>query len=216
MSTPGAVPGRMTKEQKRVAGATMVGTTVEWYDYFIYANATALVLAPRFFTPAEASLGSIIAFATVGISFLFRPLGAIVMGRVGDKYGRRAVLIISLVLMGVGTTLVGLLPTYASIGIWAPILLIILRIVQGFSAGGEWGGAALMAVERAPDHARGKFDITVAVSIYLFIWVGASLIATLTLKDRIGADLYPSEGNVGNAAGGLGNPPVLTTSASIP
>ena len=157
MSTPAAVPGRMTKEQKRVAGATMVGTTVEWYDYFIYANAAALVLAPQFFTPAEASLGSIIAFATVGISFLFRPLGAIVMGRVGDKYGRRAVLIITLVLMGVGTTLVGLLPTYASIGIWAPILLIFLRIVQGFSAGGEWGGAALMAVEHAPDHARGKF-----------------------------------------------------------
>ncbi|MGX1591374.1 MFS transporter [Glutamicibacter sp. NPDC055491] len=157
MSTPAAVPGRMTKEQKRVAGATMVGTTVEWYEYFIYANAAALVLAPQFFTPAEASLGSIIAFATVGISFLFRPLGAIVMVRVGDKYGRRAVLIITLVLMGVGTTLVGLLPTYASIGIWAPILLIFLRIVQGFSAGGEWGGAALMAVEHAPDHARGKF-----------------------------------------------------------
>ena len=137
MSTPAAVPGSMTKEQKRVAGATMVGTTVEWYDDFVYANAAALVLAPQFFTPAEASLGSIIAFATVGISFLFRPLGAIVMGRVGDKYGRRAVLIITLVLMGVGTTLVGLLPTYASIGIWAPILLIILRIVQGFSAGGE-------------------------------------------------------------------------------
>lgn len=127
----------MTSKQKRVAGATMVGATVEWYDYFIYANAAALVLAPQFFTPAEGSLGSIIAFATVGISFLFRPLGAIVMGRVGDKYGRRAVLIITLVLMGVGTTLVGLLPTYASIGIWAPILLIILRIVQGFSAGGE-------------------------------------------------------------------------------
>lgn len=101
----------MTSEQKRVAGATMVGVTVEWYDYFIYANAAALVLAPQFFTPAEASLGSIIAFATVGISFLFRPLGAIVMGRVGDKYGRRAVLIITLVLMGVGNTLVGLLPT---------------------------------------------------------------------------------------------------------
>lgn len=129
MSTPAAVPGRMTKEQKRVAGATMVGTTVEWYDYFIYANAAALVLAPQFFTPAEGSLGAIIAFATVGISFLFRPLGAIVMGRVGDKYGRRAVLIITLVLMGVGTTLVGLLPTYATIGVWAPILLIFLRIV---------------------------------------------------------------------------------------
>lgn len=157
MSTPAAVPGRMTKEQKRVAGATMVVTTVAWYDYFIYANAAALVLAPQFFTPAEGSLGAIIAFATVGISFLFRPLGAIVMGRVGDKYGRRAVLIITLVLMGVGTTLVGLLPTYATIGGWAPILLIFLRIVQGFSAGGEWGGAALMTVEHAPDDARGKF-----------------------------------------------------------
>ncbi|PRA10239.1 MFS transporter [Arthrobacter sp. MYb211] len=176
----------MTPEQKRVAGATMVGTTVEWYDYFIYANAAALVLAPQFFTPAEGSLGSIIAFATVGISFLFRPLGAVVMGRVGDRYGRRAVLITTLIMMGVGTTLVGLLPTYATIGVWAPILLIFLRIVQGFSAGGEWGGAALMAVEHAPDNARGKFgafpQLGVPAGMLLASAVSAIIAAVLSAE----------------------------------
>ncbi|WP_181150487.1 MFS transporter [Arthrobacter sp. MYb224] len=186
MTAAASASGRMTPEQKRVAGATMVGTTVEWYDYFIYANAAALVLAPQFFTPAEGSLGSIIAFATVGISFLFRPLGAVVMGRVGDRYGRRAVLITTLIMMGVGTTLVGLLPTYATIGVWAPILLIFLRIVQGFSAGGEWGGAALMAVEHAPDNARGKFgafpQLGVPAGMLLASAVSAIIAAVLSAE----------------------------------
>ncbi len=120
---------RMTPQQRRVAGATMIGTTVEWYDYFIYANAAALVLAPLFFSPLQGTMASIVSFATVGISFLFRPLGAVIMGRVGDRYGRRVVLIITLILMGLGTTLIGVLPTYATIGVWAPILLVILRII---------------------------------------------------------------------------------------
>jgi MFS family permease len=155
MST--TAPSRPRREGRRVAIATMVGTTIEWYDFFIYANTAALVFAQLFFEPLGAQAALLVSFATVGISFLFRPLGAIVAGHLGDRIGRRAMLVMTLVLMGAATTLIGLLPTYASAGILAPILLVLLRIVQGFSAGGEWGGAALMAVEHAPDGKRGLF-----------------------------------------------------------
>ena len=184
MGTTPQASQRMTPEQRRVAGATMIGTTVEWYDYFIYANAAALVLAPLFFSRLEGTVASIVSFATVGISFLFRPFGAVVMGRIGDRYGRRVVLIITLILMGAGTTLIGVLPTYATIGVWAPILLVFLRVVQGFSAGGEWGGAALMAVEHAPAESRGKFgafpQLGVPAGMLLAAGVTAIFAAALT------------------------------------
>lgn len=150
-----------SKEHRRVALATLVGTSIEWYDFFIYANAAALVLAPLYFEPFTTSLGDLagrlLSFATVGVSFLFRPLGAVVAGHLGDRIGRKAMLVATLLLMGAATALIGLVPTYASIGIAAPILLVVLRIIQGFSAGGEWGGAALMAVEHAPARQRGFF-----------------------------------------------------------
>lgn len=148
------------REDRKVAIATLVGTTVEWYDFFIYSNAVALVFGPLFFKPLtndNALLSSIIGFATIGISFFFRPLGALVSGHLGDKLGRKTMMVATLLLMGFATVLIGLLPTYQSIGIWAPILLVILRIMQGFSAGGEWGGAALMAVEHSPANRRGWF-----------------------------------------------------------
>lgn len=148
-------------EDRRVAVGTLVGTAVEWYDFFIYANAAAIVLAPLFFDPfVEGSgelAGRMVSFATVGISFFFRPLGAAVAGHYGDKIGRKAMLVATLMLMGVATFLIGVLPTYAQIGFWAPALLMLLRICQGFAAGGEWGGAALMAVEHAPAAKRGLF-----------------------------------------------------------
>lgn len=149
-----------TSEEKRVLGATLVGTAIEWYDYFIYAQAAGLVLGPLFFAPVareNPALAQILSFATVGIAFLFRPLGAIVCGHLGDIYGRKVILVATLILMGAATALIGLLPTYAEIGFWAPVLLIVLRILQGFSAGGEWGGAALMAVEHAPVNKRSFF-----------------------------------------------------------
>ena len=149
-----------SREERKILGATLVGTTIEWYDFFIYAQAAGLVFATQFFGPASsdnATLAQIISWATLGISFLFRPLGAIVAGHLGDQYGRKVVLSGTLILMGLSTALIGLLPTHQSIGIAAPILLIILRIVQGFSAGGEWGGAALLAVEHAPKGKRGLY-----------------------------------------------------------
>ncbi len=128
-------------DRRRVVFATIVGTTVEWYDFFIYASAAGLVFGSLFFAPAGEGFAQVLSFITVGISFLFRPFGAFLAGHFGDKYGRRLVLMVTLILMGVATTLVGLLPTYAAIGMAAPILLVLLRILQGISAGGEWGGA---------------------------------------------------------------------------
>ncbi|MCO4257234.1 MFS transporter [Pseudarthrobacter cellobiosi] len=147
-------------EERKVLAATLVGTTIEWYDFFIFAQLTGTLLSPLFLAPLNDSnpgLAQILSFALIGISFLFRPLGAVVAGHLGDRLGRKAMLVFTLLMMGAATSLIGMLPTYAQIGVWAPILLIILRIAQGFSAGGEWGGAALMAVEHAPKSRRGVF-----------------------------------------------------------
>ena len=150
----------MTAEHKRVLAGSMVGTTIEWFDFFIYAQAAGLIFAAQFFDPVSnenPSLAQIISWASLGISFLFRPLGAILAGHLGDRMGRKPVLVITLLGMGVATMLMGLLPTYHAIGIAAPILLVLLRILQGMSAGGEWGGAALLTVEHAPNGRRGFF-----------------------------------------------------------
>ncbi len=164
MTTPSKVDtlaGPSTRrEERKVLAGTLVGTTIEWYDFFIFAQLTATLLSPLFLAPLNASnpgLAQILSFALIGISFLFRPLGAVVAGHLGDRLGRKAMLVFTLVMMGAATALIGMLPTYAQIGAWAPVLLITLRIVQGFSAGGEWGGAALMAVEHAPLNKRGLF-----------------------------------------------------------
>ncbi|BCW19572.1 MFS transporter [Arthrobacter sp. NtRootA9] len=148
------------REERKVLAGTLVGTTIEWYDFFIFAQLTATLLSPLFLAPLNESnpgLAQILSFALIGISFLFRPLGAVIAGHLGDRLGRKAMLVFTLVMMGAATALIGMLPTYAQIGAWAPVLLILLRVIQGFSAGGEWGGAALMAVEHAPLNKRGLF-----------------------------------------------------------
>ena len=171
---------KMTKEEKKVACATIIGTTVEWYDFFIYAAAAGLVFKQLFFAPAGNTAGTLLAFATVGLSFLFRPLGAFLAGHYGDKLGRRFVLVLTLVCMGLSTALIGLLPTYDSIGIFAPILLIILRIIQGLSAGGEWGGAVLMAVEHAPTHKRGRFGSFPQIGVPLGLLLASGMFALMS------------------------------------
>jgi MFS family permease len=164
MSLPSHAPSRprqrMTPEERKVLAGTLAGTTIEWYDFFIYAQAASLVLAPLFLSPLSEDspgLATVLSLATIGISFLFRPLGAIVAGRFGDRLGRKRMLVFTLLLMGTATALIGLLPTYGQIGLAAPAILILLRVLQGFSAGGEWGGAALMSVEHAPVERRGLF-----------------------------------------------------------
>lgn len=176
-------------EERRVLAGTMVGTTIEWYDFFIYAQAAGLVLAGLYFAPLandNAGLAQLVAWASLGISFLFRPLGAIVAGHLGDRLGRKAMLVLTLVIMGAATALIGLLPTFEQIGVWAPILLILLRILQGFSAGGEWGGAALMSVEHAPVHKRGFFGAypQIGVPTGLILATGVMLLVTSSMSEE--------------------------------
>lgn len=140
---------------KRVIGASLIGTTIEWYDFFLYGSAAALVFNRLFFPEYDPLVGTLLAFATYAVGFVARPLGGIVFGHFGDRIGRKKLLMWSLVLMGAATVLIGLLPTYATIGIWAPILLVVLRLVQGFAVGGEWGGAVLMAAEHGDARHRG-------------------------------------------------------------
>lgn len=142
---------------RKVAVASAIGTTVEWYDYFIYASAAALVFGPLFFPTFEPLAGTLASFGTFAVGFLARPLGGVVFGHLGDRIGRKTMLVISLLIMGFATFAIGLLPAYASIGIAAPILLIVLRLLQGFAVGGEWGGAVLMTIEHAPREKRGFY-----------------------------------------------------------
>jgi metabolite-proton symporter len=140
---------------KRVIMASAVGTTIEWYDFFLYGSAAALVFNRLFFPSYDPLTGTLFAFATYALGFVARPVGGIVFGHFGDRIGRKRLLMLSLILMGVATILIGLLPTYAQIGIWAPLALILLRLVQGFAVGGEWGGAVLMAAEHGDSARRG-------------------------------------------------------------
>ncbi|MGH3587182.1 MAG: MFS transporter, partial [Pseudonocardia sp.] len=178
--------GTIDREHRRVVLASMVGTTIEWFDFFIYAICAGLVFATQYF----AALGEnalILSFATVGISFIFRPLGAVIAGHLGDRIGRRAMLILTLLLMGVSTVLIGLVPNTESIGVAAPIILVLLRILQGVSAGGEWGGAALLAVEHAPSDRRGFYGAfpQIGVPIGLLLANGIlGLVAALVTPEQ--------------------------------
>lgn len=139
-----------TRAARRAGVTAFVGTTIEWFDFYIYGTASALVLGALFFPDASPAVGTLTAFATFAVGFIARPLGGIVFGHFGDRFGRKNAVIITLALMGAGTVGVGLLPTYDQIGIWAPILLVALRVLQGIAMGGEWGGAVLIATEFAP------------------------------------------------------------------
>ena len=168
------------RELRRVAFATVIGTTIEWYDFFLYASAAGLVFGSLFFAPAGPQFATILSFATVGVSFLFRPLGAFLAGHFGDKIGRKAMLVVTLILMGAATTLIGVLPTYQQIGVAAPMLLILLRILQGLSTGGEWGGAVLMAVEHAPDGKRGRYGAFPQIGVPIGLLLASGILALMT------------------------------------
>jgi MFS transporter, MHS family, shikimate and dehydroshikimate transport protein len=142
---------------RQVALASFIGTTIEWYDFFLYGTAAALIFGDLFFPKVDPTIGTLAAFATFGVGFAARPLGGIIFGHFGDRAGRKSMLVISLVIMGLATAAIGVLPTYASIGIAAPIILVLLRLAQGIGVGGEWGGAVLMSVEHAPKGKRGLY-----------------------------------------------------------
>ena len=156
-SVPPLATPPTTAMVRRVVIASMIGTSIEWYDFYIFGIAAALAIGPAFFPSYSPAAATFAAFATFGVGFLAKPFGAVVFGHYGDRIGRKTALVVSLLLMGGGTVLIGCLPNYSAIGIWAPILLVTLRIVQGVGIGGEWGGAALMAAEYAPKGRRGLF-----------------------------------------------------------
>ncbi|KJZ58242.1 MFS transporter [Pseudomonas marginalis] len=175
-----------TNSTARVATASIVGTAIEFYDFYIYATAAALVIGPVFFPQTSGTAQMLASFLTFGIAFIARPLGSALFGHFGDRIGRKSTLVASLLLMGVCTTLIGLLPGYDSIGAWAPILLCILRFGQGLGLGGEWGGAALLATENAPKGKRAWFGMfpQLGPSIGFLAANGLFLILAMSLNDE--------------------------------
>ena len=148
---------QLKSNMRKVAITALAGTSIEWYDFFLYATAAALVFPAVFFPDSDPTMGLILSFGTFAFGFIARPIGGILFGHFGDRIGRKKTLVIALMLMGVASTLIGLMPTYATIGIAAPILLTVLRFIQGLAIGGQWGGAMLLVTESAPSDKRGYY-----------------------------------------------------------
>ena len=167
-------------QARRAALAAFLGAVVDWYDFLLYGIVAALIFNTQFFPSANPAVGTLAAFATFGVGFLFRPLGGVVFGHFGDTLGRKRMLMLTVFLMGGATALIGLLPTYNQIGIAAPVLLVALRAIQGFAVGGEWGGAALMAVESAPAHRRAFYSSGVQVGYGVGLLLATGAVALLS------------------------------------
>ncbi len=150
-----ALVARPGRDMRRAAIAGFIGSLMEWYDFFLFGTASALVFGKLFFPSASPAAGTLAAFATFAVGFISRPIGAILFGHIGDRVGRKTALLATALIMGLGTLAIGLLPTYDSIGVWAPIILVVLRLLQGLGIGGEWGVASLVALEHAPTGRRG-------------------------------------------------------------
>ena len=164
---------------RRVLATSVIGTAIEWYDFFLYATASALVFNKLFFPTFDPLVGTILSFGTFFVGYVSRPLGAIVFGHFGDRIGRKVSLVATLLIMGLATFLIGCLPSYESIGFWAPALLIVMRFMQGFGVGGEWGGAVLMVVEYAPAHRRGFFGSWPQWGVPLGLLLSTGVFATV-------------------------------------
>lgn len=172
------------KDQKvlnRVLIASLVGSSIEWFDYFLYGTVAALVFNQMFFVNEDPTIGLMLAYASFALAFFIRPFGGIIFSHIGDKIGRKKTLVITLSMMGIATFGMGLLPTYQAIGIWAPILLITLRLIQGLGIGGEWGGALLLAVEYAPPEKRGLFGSVPQMGVTIGMVLGTLALSIMTL-----------------------------------
>ncbi|NGP04810.1 shikimate transporter [Rhodococcus sp. 14C212] len=171
---------------RRAAFGSFVGAVIDWYDFILYGLVAALVFNKEFFPNVSPAIGTLAAFATFGVGFLFRPLGGVVFGHFGDRLGRKRMLVLTIVIMGSATALIGLLPSFASIGWWAPVLLVTLRAVQGFAVGGEWGGAALMAVESAPPKKKALYSsgVQVGYSVGLILATGFVMLMSSVTTDE--------------------------------
>ena len=173
-----------TRSRLRVILAASIGSALEWYDFFLYGTAAALVFGELFFPKSDPVVGTLLAFLTFGVGFVVRPLGGILFGIMGDRFGRKPVLVATLLMIGVGTTLIGALPTYAQIGYWAPALLVAMRVVQGLGAGAEYGGAVIFLVENAPAKHRGFWGSFAPLGVSVGNLLAAGAFALVTLLPR--------------------------------
>ncbi len=180
MSVVAAQTPEVSKSELRtVVISSLVGTTVEWYDFFLYGTAAGLVFPKLFFPSADPAVGTLLAFATFAAGFVARPVGGLIFGHIGDRVGRKKTLVATMLIMGVATFLIGVIPTHAAIGIWAPIALVVLRLAQGVAVGGEWGGAVLMAVEYAPPGKRGLYGSLPQIGLAIGLMLGTGVFALL-------------------------------------
>jgi MFS transporter, MHS family, shikimate and dehydroshikimate transport protein len=170
---------RSPSRARRAAVGSFVGAVVDWYDFLLYGIVAALVFNSAFFPKVSPTMGTLAAFATFGVGFLFRPLGGVVFGHYGDRLGRKRMLVLTVMMMGLSTVAIGFLPTFATIGWWAPVLLVTLRALQGFAVGGEWGGAALMAVESAPQHKKAFYSSGVQVGYGVGLVLATGIVSVL-------------------------------------
>ncbi|MDV6271169.1 MFS transporter [Rhodococcus globerulus] len=181
--TTAAAPATMAHERKSMLGvgaATLVGSALEWYDFYLYGIAAALVFNKIIFVNSNPTVATLAAFATFAVGYLIRPLGGLIFGRIGDTLGRKSVLVITLMVMGVATFLMAFIPTYEQVGIWAPITLVALRLVQGIGAGAEFGGAAIFSVEHADPRRRGLHGAWPATGVYLGLLLASGVFAIVT------------------------------------
>jgi metabolite-proton symporter len=174
----------MESSRRRVMMASAVGSALEWYDFFIYGTAAALVFGDLFFPKLDPTVGTLASFATFGVGFFARPFGGMVFGHLGDRVGRKPVLVMTLMLVGVGTFLIGLLPTYESVGLWAPAMLVALRLIQGFGAGAEYGGAVILAVEHAPPGQRGYFGSWAPIGVNCGLLLATGVFAVVSMLPK--------------------------------
>jgi metabolite-proton symporter len=174
---PGEIEDVSKSELRTVIASSLVGTTVEWYDFFLYGTAAGIVFPKLFFPSNEPAVGTLLAFATFAVGFVARPVGGLIFGHIGDRIGRKNTLVATMLIMGVATFLIGVIPTHAAIGITAPILLVALRVAQGIAVGGEWGGAVLMAVEYAPRGKRGFYGSMPQIGLAIGLMLGTGVFA---------------------------------------
>ena len=163
-----------------IAFASAIGTTIEWYDFFLYGTVTPIVLNKLFFPNFDPLVGTLLAYTTFFVGFISRPIGGVIFGHYGDRIGRKTVLILTLLIMGIATFLIGFLPSYASLGVWAPLLLLVLRVFQGIGIGGEWGGAVLMAVEHSPEGRRGFYGTWPQIGVPAGLLISAAVVYVLS------------------------------------
>ena len=165
---------------RRVVASSLIGATIEWYDFFLYGVVAGIVFNKLYFPTNDPVVGTLLAYTTFAVGFVARPLGGLIFGHFGDRIGRKSMLVLTLMIMGVATFLIGCIPTYAQIGVWAPVILLVLRVFQGIGLGGEWGGAVLMTFENAPPEKRGFYASIPQIGLAIGLCLASGLVALLS------------------------------------